>query len=183
MLRAPQKKTIELCLTREARYDFDVSREIGSDNDHNAPKARYECAPRYCKTRKLFCSVSPAAAQCTFSIRNNIFPIPLVVLLFREADFTINNTMWAALLNLLRMSRAPKPDCWRLGRFLECFQLLCKQCLACQVSQARHRKFGSPAKSSGPFMIPKIRSKAVPFKNGPPQYRLSVSVKFSKSSL
>ena len=52
-----KKKTIELFLTREARYDFDFSLGNASENGHNAPKARYECAPRYCKTLKtiLFC--------------------------------------------------------------------------------------------------------------------------------
>ena len=57
MLRAPQKRTIKLFLTREARYDFDFSLETASENDHNAPKARYDCAPCYCKMLRtvLFC--------------------------------------------------------------------------------------------------------------------------------
>ena len=49
VLRAPQKKTIKLFLTREARYDFEFSLANASENDHNAPKARYDCAPCYCK--------------------------------------------------------------------------------------------------------------------------------------
>ena len=89
MLRAPQKKTIKLFLTREARYDFEFSLANASENDHNAPKARYDCAPSTVKCLAPFCSASPAVAQCAFSIRNSILPTLLVVLL--------------------------KPDCWHLG--------------------------------------------------------------------
>ena len=49
-----------------------------------------------------------------------------------------------------------------LASIFECFQLLCRHRLACQVSQTRHRKLGSTAKSSGPFLGPRIRSKTVP---------------------
>ena len=40
-------------MAHEARYDFEVSLGNASENGHNAPKARYECAPRYCKTPDL----------------------------------------------------------------------------------------------------------------------------------
>ena len=91
MLRAPQKKTIKLFLTREARYDFEFSLANASENDHNAPKARYDCAPRYCKmlSTVLFCGF-PLWRSAHFPIRNSILPTLLVVLL--------------------------KPDCWRLGK-------------------------------------------------------------------
>ena len=94
-----KKMTIKLFLTREARYDFEFSLANASENDHNAPRARYDCAPCYCKmlSTVLFCSVSPAVAQRAFSIRNSILPTLLVVLL--------------------------KPDCWRLG---ELFCLACQ---------------------------------------------------------
>ena len=55
-----------------------------------------------------------------------------------------------------------------LANFFACFQLLCKHRLACQVSQTRHGKLGPPAKSSGPFLGPKTRSKTVPSKLGLP---------------
>ena len=67
-----KKKTIKLFLTREARYDFEFSLANASENDHNAPKARYDCAPCYCKmlSTVLFC-VSRCGAGA-FSIRNSI---------------------------------------------------------------------------------------------------------------
>ena len=40
------------------------------------------------------------------------------------------------------------------------------------VSQTRHRKLGSPAKSSGPFLGPKTRSKNGVFQTGPLQCKI-----------
>ena len=91
-----------------------------------------------------FCPVSPAVAQCAFSIRNSILPTLLVVLLNRTAGVSAS--------------------------FFEYFQLLCKHRLACQCRKTRHRKLGSPAKSSGPFLGPKNRLKTVPFKLGLPSF-------------
>ena len=73
MLRALQKKTIKLFLTREARYDFEFSVANASENDCNAPKARYDCAPCYCKmlSTVLFC-VS-RCGECAFSISRGGF--------------------------------------------------------------------------------------------------------------
>ena len=39
------------------------------------------------------------------------------------------------------------------------------------MSQTRHRTLGSPAKSSGPFLGPKTRSKNGAFQTGPSQYQ------------
>ena len=61
------KKRLKLFLTREARYDFEFSLANASENDHNAPKARYDCTPCTVKCSAPFCSVSPAVAQCAFS--------------------------------------------------------------------------------------------------------------------
>ena len=116
------------------------------------------------KRLKPFCSVSPAVAQCTFSSRNIIFPTRLVVLLFGETEFAINNTMWAALLTLLRNVESPKAGL-----------------LACSASTAwldncrKHsiEKLGSPAKASGALLGPKTCSKTVPFKLGLPSAGLS----------
>ena len=134
-------------MTSEARYDFDVSLANASENDHSA-----------------FCSVSPAVAQCTCSIRNSIFLTSLLVLLFGESECTKNNTMAAALVILLRNVERPKAGLLASWRTF----LLCKHRLACQVSQTRHGKLGPPAKSSGPFLGPKNPVKKVP----PPQLRL-----------
>ena len=83
-------------------------------------------------------------AQCAFSIRNSI------------------------------LSHSPggllKPDCWRLGElFLNTFSFFCKHLSGLPVSQTRHIKLSSPAKSSGPFLGPKIPSKNGAFQTGPPQ--------------
>ena len=40
--------------TRETRYDFEFSVANASENDHNAPKARYDCAP--CSVKCLACT-------------------------------------------------------------------------------------------------------------------------------
>ena len=106
-------------MTSEARYDFDVSLANASENDHSA-----------------FCSVSPAVAQCTCSIRNSIFLTSLLVLLFGESECTKNNTMAAALVILLRNVERPKAGLLASWRTF----LLCKHRLACQVSQTRHGK-------------------------------------------
>ena len=44
---ARQKKFYSLLLAHEARYDFEFSLANASQINRNAPKARYECAPRY----------------------------------------------------------------------------------------------------------------------------------------
>ena len=93
-----------------------------------------------------FCSVSPAVAQCAFSIRNSILPTLLVVLL--------------------------KPDCWRLGERFRILSASLQAPSGLPVSQTRHRTLGSPAKSSGPFLGPKTRSKNGAFQTGPPQLQL-----------
>ena len=59
-----------------------------------------------------------------------------------------------------------KPDYWRLGEF-NTFSFS-QAPSGLPVSQTRHRKLGSPAKSSGPFWDPKPGQKTVPFKLGLP---------------
>ena len=74
----------------------------------------------------------------TYKVRNSNFPTRLVVLLFREAELTINNTMWAALLTLLRNVESPKAGLlasWRT--FLHAFS-----CSASTASLAKSRKHG-----------------------------------------
>ena len=44
---ARQKSFIVFFVAHEARYDFEFSLANASQINRNAPKARYECAPRY----------------------------------------------------------------------------------------------------------------------------------------
>ena len=84
-----KKKTIKLFLTREARYDFEFPLQMPAKTI--ITRLQHVTIARRATVKCLapFCSVSPAVAQCAFSIRNSILPTLLVVLL--------------------------KPDCWRLG--------------------------------------------------------------------
>ena len=56
-------------LAREARYDFRFLPRKCQRKYHNAPDVSRASA----NSLKSFCSVSPAVAQCAFSIRNSIF--------------------------------------------------------------------------------------------------------------
>ena len=55
-----------------------------------------------------FCSVSPAVAPCACTFKNSTIFSFLLVLLFGEAEFTVNNTIWAVFLTLLRNVESPR---------------------------------------------------------------------------
>ena len=87
LLRAPQKKT----LTREARYDLSFPLQMPAKINRNAPKARYDCAPCFCKMLSVLFCVFRCGAPARRAFLNTFSFTASTVWLASVANTTLKN--------------------------------------------------------------------------------------------